>query len=97
MGNVFISPNLKKTSERIDPSGNVINPRTKEIIKPVIEEYVAPVVEENMPYNAPQAPTTNAMSIQEQIDEAKKNLANLEELKKLKIAEMKKQLELLES
>lgn len=42
MGNVYIDPNLRKTSERIDPNGNIINPRTKEIITPIIEEYVEP-------------------------------------------------------
>ena len=94
MGNVFISPNLKKTSERIDPSGNIINPRTKEIIKPVIEEYVPPV--DNTPLNAPEAPTTSVKSIQEQIDEAEKKVATLKELKKAKIAEMKAELALLE-
>lgn len=97
MGNIFIDQNLKKTSERIDPEGNIINPRTKQIIEPVIQEYIPPVQTENTPQKPQNAPVTNAMSIQEQIDEAKKNLANLEELKKLKIAEMKKQLELLES
>ncbi|MBP7540373.1 MAG: hypothetical protein KA802_10545 [Saprospiraceae bacterium] len=96
MGNVFIDQNLKKVSERIDPQGNVINPRTKQIIQPVIEEYIEPTVPQNTPPNAPQAPTANAMSIQEQIDETKKKLLELEELKKLKIAQMKAELELLE-
>jgi hypothetical protein len=39
---VVISPNIKKTSVRIDPSGNIINPRTKEITQPVEAEYVPP-------------------------------------------------------
>ena len=51
--NTIISPNLKRTSERIDPAGNVINARTKEIIKPIETEYVPPVA----PVEAPQAPT----------------------------------------
>jgi hypothetical protein len=42
MGNVVISGNIKRTSERIDPSGNVINPRTRQIIKPVEPEYIPP-------------------------------------------------------
>lgn len=42
MGNVQISPNLKKTSVRIDPMGNIINPETKEIIKPIEPEFVPP-------------------------------------------------------
>lgn len=94
--NVVISPNIKRTRERIDPSGNIINPANRQILQPV-QEYVAPIA----PPEAPQAPTaivipqSNALSIQQQIDEAKSNLAKLEELKKLKIAEMEAQLELL--
>lgn len=30
---VVISPNLIKTSERIDMNGNVIDPRTKQVIR----------------------------------------------------------------
>lgn len=96
--NTVISHNLRKTSERIDPSGNVINPRTKQVIRPVEVEATPPA----MPQQAPQAITpiviqeSNPLSIQQQIDEAKANLEKLQELKKLKIAEMKAQLELLE-
>ena len=96
---VVISPNIRKQSDRIDPAGNIINAKTKEIIQPVISEYVPPVI---TPTVAPEAPVTiantqsNPLSIKDQIDEAKANLAKLEELKKLKIAEMKAQLELLE-
>ncbi len=91
--NVVISPNIKRTRERIDPAGNIINPANKQILQPV-QEYIAPP-------EAPQAPTaivtpqSNPLSIQQQIDEAKANLTKLEELKKLKIAEMEAQLELL--
>lgn len=38
---VLISPNIKKESVRIDPSGNIINPRTKQITQKVEPEYVA--------------------------------------------------------
>ncbi len=31
MGNVVISPNIKKESVRIDPQGNIIDPRTKQV------------------------------------------------------------------
>jgi len=41
-GRVVISPNIKKVSERIDPDGNIINARTKEVIKKVEPEYVPP-------------------------------------------------------
>ncbi|MCK9370990.1 hypothetical protein M0R04_13855 [Candidatus Dojkabacteria bacterium] len=54
MGNVVISPNIKKESVRIDPAGNVINPRTKQIIQPVAPEYVAPpTVPEPTPLEKP--------------------------------------------
>jgi hypothetical protein len=32
---VVISSNIKKVSDRLDIDGNVIDPRTKQIIKPV--------------------------------------------------------------
>lgn len=106
--NVFISPNIKRISERIDTAGNIIDARTKQVLKSNTPEYV-PTDEEvaarnpvantvqEVPLNAPQAPTLNAMTIQQQIDEAKQNVAKLEELKKLKIAQMKAELELLEN
>lgn len=99
MGNVYIDPNLRKTSERIDPQGNIINPRTKQVIQPVEEDYIAPQeATSEAPKTLPQplqAPITSSLSIQDQIDQAKKDLAKLEELKKLKIAQMEAELELL--
>ncbi len=96
MGNVYIDQNAIKVSERIDPDGNIINPRTKQIIQPIIQDYQEP---ENVVINqAPQkqeAPISNSLTIQEQIDQAKENLAKLQELKKLKIAQMEAELELL--
>ncbi len=97
MGNVVIAPNIRKESVRIDPAGNELNPRTKQIVKPVEAEYVPPVPaiptpsQETVTVNLP----SNPLSIQDQIDEAKANLEKLQELKKLKIAEMEAQLELL--
>ena len=44
-GPVIISPNLKKTSLRIDEFGNQIDPKTKQIIKPKDKEYT-PTAEE---------------------------------------------------
>lgn len=95
-GNIVISPNIKRVTERIDTSGNVINPATKQVIIPNIVETVSP--EDMIPKPLPVvgASTASPLSIQQQIDEAKANLLKLEELKKLKIAEMKAQLELLE-
>jgi len=97
-----ISPNIRKESVRIDPDGNVINARTKQIIEPVTPEYVAPavapVVVSIAPTMAPVAPLTpmGELSVLDQIAQAKKHLAELEELKKFRIAEKKAELELLE-
>lgn len=97
MGGVVVSPNIKRESVRIDPAGNVINPRTKAIVTPVeVEVEVSPVKVEPVVETAP-APMNSPLAIQQQIEDAKANLAQLEELKKLKIAEMKAQLELLQS
>lgn len=94
--NVIVDPNLKKVSERINPNGDIINPRTKEIITPNLPEYVEPIqTPANVLQPTPQ-PVSTTLSIQQQIEEAKKNLAQLEELKKLKIAQMKAEIELLE-
>ncbi len=60
MGNVIVSPNIKRESVRIDPGGNIINSRTKEIIKPVEPEYVAPV--ETVAHETPTEPTENKIS-----------------------------------
>lgn len=42
MGNVIISPNIRKESVTIDPSGNEINPRTKQIVKALEPEFIEP-------------------------------------------------------
>lgn len=47
--NVTISPNIKKVSERIDPQGNIIDARTKQIIEknepePIFTEQEAPPI-----------------------------------------------------
>lgn len=44
MGKVFISQNPIKSTERIDFNGNVIDPRTKQVIVPKEQDYVPPVV-----------------------------------------------------
>jgi len=100
---VVISPNIRKESVRIDPEGNVINARTKQVIEPVTPEYVAPEV---APVVAPVVTPLVAsvivpvvqgeISVLDQIAQAKKHLAELEELKKFRIAEKKAELELLE-
>lgn len=97
--NVVISPNIKRVSERIDTQGNVINPATKQVIIPNVVETVNQEDMQPKPVAQPiqqSVVSSSPLSIQQQIDEAKANLLKLEELKKLKIAEMKAQLELLE-
>ena len=43
--NTVISHNLKRTSVRINPQGDIIDARTKQVIQPSEPEYVPPVVE----------------------------------------------------
>ena len=86
MGKVIISSNPIKTSERIDINGNVINPRTKQIIVPQEPEYVPPTTPQPLP-ETPQAlpaigvPKDDGLSVLEQIEATKQKLAELEELK----------------
>lgn len=98
MGKVIISPQPIKTSQRIDFNGNVIDPRSKQVLIPKEEDYVPPVIQ-----TQPEPQTTpitsqieDGLSVLQQIEATKKKLAELEELKKLKIAEKKAELELLE-
>lgn len=107
----IISHNLKKTSERIDPQGNIINPKTKQVIAQNNQEYI-PSPEElarvdnttqpdsildatASPMEGTRASST-PKSIQEEINATKAKLAQLEEKKKQKIEEMKRELEELE-
>ena len=104
---VVIAPNIKREREMIDKNGNIIDQRTKQIITPV-ENYVAPIpppqpIKESTATNPnpPILPTTQSiqidpLSIQEQIRQVKENLKGLEELKKLKIKELKAQASMLE-
>jgi len=102
MGKTFISSKPTKTSERIDTSGNIINPRTKQVIVPrEVEVQPPPVSPPVAPPQPPQAPVTpqipkdDGLSVLEQIQATKKKLADLEELRKLKIQEKEKELQLL--
>jgi len=92
-----ISPNIRKESVRIDPDGNVINARTKQVIEPVTPEYVAPPVTPPEAQNAPVAVVSyETVDIQSLIIQAENEVVRLKELKRQKIADMKKQLEDLE-
>ena len=102
-GGIVISAHPIKTTEMIDAAGNIIDPRTKQIIKPLERPYT-PTVEE-LAGTQPQAlgqPETQhntkdvGLSILEQIEQAKQNLKDLEELKRLQIEQKKKELELLQ-
>jgi len=91
MGGVVISPNIKKESVRISPSGDIIDPNTKQILQknePEIVEQPAMVEPE---------PVKTALTIQERIDATKKLLADLEEEKRLEIQKMKEALARLEN
>jgi len=94
----IISPNLKRESVRIDTQGNEINPRTKQVINPAETEYVAPPVTPPEAQNAPVAVVSyeTAVDIQSLIIQAENEVVRLKELKRQKIADMKKQLEDLE-
>ncbi len=53
MGNVVIAGNIKRERARIDPAGNIINPRTKQIEIPVEPESMSPVVSQETPEAKP--------------------------------------------
>jgi hypothetical protein len=95
MGKVIISNNPVKTKERLDFNGNIIDPRTKQIIVPKEEEYVAPPTPQPLPEAqigavASPIPKDDGLSVLEQIEATKRKLAELEELKKAKIEETEK-------
>lgn len=59
--NVIISPNIKRQSDRINPNGEVIDPRTRQVIKHSVPEYVPTaedirVLEEKSAQSAVQSP-----------------------------------------
>lgn len=56
----LISPNIKKTSERIDTNGNIINPNTKEIIRQTEPDY-------NIPSQIQAEPSKTSSKIDEMI------------------------------
>lgn len=59
----YISNNIKKTSERIDPEGNIINPKTKQIIQPNIVEEAQPTpVSQNLTVEATETPKPSNLS-----------------------------------
>lgn len=98
--NTFISPNIKRTSERINPNGDVINPKTKQVISQNTQEHIPS--QEEVSATLPQAtesPTTvlntsrTLKVIKDEIIAIEAKLAALQEERKLKVEEMKKELE----
>lgn len=88
--NTLISPNIKKTTERLDKNGNIINPQTKQVIEQV-ERYTPPV--ENPVPQAPTAPSVFFIPPTLSLKEIKQALKTLEEMKEKKVAELKAELE----
>ena len=102
-GGVTISPNIKRTKESIDVNGNKVVPFTKQIIEknepayvPTPEEINKSVAKTPEPIPAHPDATMDSMTILEQIEKTKKQLKDLEELKRLEIEKKKKELELLQ-
>ena len=86
-GGVYISPNIKKTSDRIDTSGNIINKDTKEIIVPNTPEVIdQPVV--NTPPEAPQAPQASSLSEKVESMVQAKIASKIDEIVDRKVAEI---------
>lgn len=56
MGGVTISPNMKRTKDRIDTAGNIINPETKEIIQKNDPGYIPTKEEVEAKINVPVEP-----------------------------------------
>lgn len=101
MGKVVMGTNIKPERVRIDGNGNVIDPKTKQIIKPAEKEY-QPTPEDlsrgtvvpppNEIIDPP--PRFNSLAeIKERIKVVEAHLTELKALKDQKVAEMKKELE----
>lgn len=93
--NVIISPNINKVSERLDKNGNVIDPRTKQVIAPK-EQVVYSAPAQSISQNVPQSPTAPSVFFIPptlSLKEIKQALKTLEEMKEKKVAELKAELE----
>lgn len=103
MESTYISPNIKKESVRIDPSGNIINPQNKQILQKNEPEFIPPpeLVQEAS-QKAPEASQSvvpaqdKEIPIIDLIAETEAKLEELKLLKQKKIQEMKAELERLE-
>lgn len=107
---VVIAPHIKRTKTLIDSSGNELDPKTKQIIKRNEPEYIPTKEEIEAKINLPVQPVPisppiqpsfqiqpeTKLTIQQEIDQAREHLANLELKKKEIIAQRKKELAELE-
>jgi len=93
-GKTIISPNPVKTSERLDFNGNIIDPRTRQIIVPKEEETLTqapPPQPPDKPVTS-SAPQDDPIDIQTAIQQAEAKVTELKEAKKKKIKEMEEEL-----
>ena len=93
-GKTIISPNPVKTVERIDFNGNIIDPRTRQVIVPKEKETLT----QAPPPQPPDKPVTSSIPQDEPIDiqtAIEQAEAKVTELKEKKKAEIKRVEELL--
>lgn len=102
MGGVTISPNIHKEAVRINTNGDVIDPKTKQVIQPNAPDYIPTREEIEAQINATPVEqvsrpiSTETKTIAQQIEEAKAHLASLELQKQDEIKRMKEELARLE-
>lgn len=105
--NVQISPNLRKETARINPSGDIIDKQGRVLERnvpdyiPTKAEIEASINGTPMPSATPvastPAPVSTNLTIQEQIEATEKHLESLKEQKKTQIEQMKAELAKLEN
>jgi len=90
MGNVILSPNIKKTSVRIDTSGNIIDKDTKQILEANIPEptSIDNTFSVNTQPEAPQSPQTNSFSEKVESIIQAKLASKIDEIVEKKVAEI---------
>ena len=105
MGGIQISPNIHKETVRINASGDIVDPKTKQVVKPNAPDYIptreeieaqinaVPVEQVSRPISTPETKLT----IKEQIIQAEKHLADLKVLRTVEIEKMKAELAELEA
>lgn len=89
---VVISPNLHKVSERLDKFGNIIDPKTKQVLK-TQEPAMTPPVVPPVVTQSEQVVEMGLPEIKVKIAETEAYLRRLYALKQQKVEELKKLLE----